>query len=82
MDVSRQLALVAALVLINAAFAGSEVALISLREGQLRRLEQRGDTGAGSLLAWHGNPTDFSPPSVRAVERQEDGSSGLSLSAA
>ncbi len=39
MDVSRQLALVAALVLINAAFAGSEIALISLREGQLRHLE-------------------------------------------
>ena len=30
---------------INAAFAGSEVALISLREGQLRRLEQEGGTG-------------------------------------
>ncbi len=45
MDVSRQLALVAALALINAAFAGSEIALISLREGQLRRLEQRSDTG-------------------------------------
>jgi len=34
------------LVLLNAAFAGSELALVSLREGQLRRLEQRSSTGA------------------------------------
>jgi CBS domain containing-hemolysin-like protein len=33
------------LVVVNAAFAGSEVALISLREGQLRRLEQEGERG-------------------------------------
>ena len=35
-----EIGLVLLLVVINAAFAGSEVALISLREGQLRRLEQ------------------------------------------
>jgi putative hemolysin len=40
-----QLALVGALVVVNAAFAGSEIALISLREGQLRRLEKRNETG-------------------------------------
>ena len=40
-----QLALVAVLVLLNAAFSGSEIALISLREGQLQRLEQRGSRG-------------------------------------
>jgi putative hemolysin len=34
---------------VNAGFAGSEVALISLREGQLRRLEQEG--GQGRLVA-------------------------------
>jgi putative hemolysin len=44
-----QLALVLVLVLVNAAFAGSELALVSLREGQLRRLEKRSSTGA--LLA-------------------------------
>jgi putative hemolysin len=38
-------ALVALLILLNAAFAGSELALVSLREGQLRRLEQRGERG-------------------------------------
>jgi putative hemolysin len=40
-----QLALVAFLVLLNAAFAGSEIALISLREGQVDRLEQRSRAG-------------------------------------
>ena len=41
--------LVLLLVVVNAAFAGSEVALISLREGQLRRLEHEG--GQGRLVA-------------------------------
>jgi putative hemolysin len=40
-----EIGLVLLLVVVNAAFAGSEVALISLREGQLRRLEQDGDRG-------------------------------------
>nr|BFE64409.1 hemolysin family protein [Dactylosporangium thailandense] len=44
-----ELALVLLLTLLNAAFAGSEMALISLREGQLRRLERR--DGAGRALA-------------------------------
>jgi putative hemolysin len=44
-----EIGLVLLLVVINAGFAGSEVALISLREGQLRRLEQEG--GQGALVA-------------------------------
>jgi putative hemolysin len=44
-----EIGLVLLLVVINAAFAGSEVALISLREGQLKRLEQEG--GQGRLVA-------------------------------
>jgi len=40
-----QLVLVVILVGVNAAFAGSEVALISLREGQLQRLEEEGERG-------------------------------------
>jgi putative hemolysin len=44
-----QLALVAVLIVVNAAFAGSEIALISLREGQLARLERR--SAAGRALA-------------------------------
>jgi putative hemolysin len=44
-----QLGLVALLVLLNAAFAGSEMALVSLREGQLQRLE--GESSRGRALA-------------------------------
>jgi CBS domain containing-hemolysin-like protein len=40
-----EIGLVVLLVVLNAGFAGSEIALISLREGQLRRLEQEGDRG-------------------------------------
>ncbi len=43
--IGGQLALVGFLVVLNAAFAGSEIALISLREGQLARLEQRSARG-------------------------------------
>ncbi len=41
-----ELVLVGVLVLLNAAFAGTEMALVSLRDGQLQRLEQRSATGA------------------------------------
>jgi hypothetical protein len=45
----ERVGLVLLLVVVNAVFAGSEVALISLREGQLRRLDARG--GRGRLVA-------------------------------
>jgi putative hemolysin len=41
-----ELGLVLVLVLVNAAFSGTEMALVSLREGQLQQLEQRSSTGA------------------------------------
>ena len=41
-----QLALVAVLIIMNALFSGSEMALVSLREGQLRRMEQLGGGAA------------------------------------
>lgn len=41
-----QLLLVAALVIVNAVLAGSEIALISLRESQLARMERAGRAGA------------------------------------
>ena len=44
-----QLLLVVVLIIANAAFAGSEMALVSLRDGQLRRLEAGG--GSGRVLA-------------------------------
>ncbi|WP_326557733.1 hemolysin family protein [Micromonospora sp. NBC_01796] len=40
-----QVALVAVLVLVNAVFSGSEMALVSLRESQLQRLERGSRTG-------------------------------------
>jgi len=53
-----QIALVLLLVVINAGFAGSEVALISLREGQLQRLEHR--DARGRLVAQLArNPNQF-----------------------
>jgi putative hemolysin len=48
-EVWLQIGLVLVLVLVNAAFAGSEVALISLREGRLRHLDEQG--GRGRLVA-------------------------------
>ncbi|MEU1847297.1 hemolysin family protein [Micromonospora sediminicola] len=41
-----QVALVLVLVLVNAALSGSEMALVTLREGQLRRLGRAGRSGA------------------------------------
>lgn len=45
-DVLPQLGLVAVLVVFNAGFAGTELALVSLREGQLQRLERASKKGA------------------------------------
>jgi putative hemolysin len=53
-----QLGLVALLVLLNAAFAGSELALVSLREGQLQRLEGQSARGR-ALAALARQPTRF-----------------------
>ncbi|MDF5753602.1 hemolysin family protein [Spongiactinospora sp. TRM90649] len=53
-----QLALVVILIIVNAVFAGSELALISLREGQLRRLEQRG-AGGRVLVRLARDPSRF-----------------------
>ena len=53
-----QLLLVFVLLLANAAFAGSEIALISLRQGQVERLAKRGK--AGRVLAdLAKNPNEF-----------------------
>jgi putative hemolysin len=53
------LVLLGALILLNAGLAGSEIALISLREGQLRYVERTG-TGAGrALVRLVRNPNRF-----------------------
>ncbi|WP_447007102.1 hemolysin family protein [Saccharothrix isguenensis] len=53
------IALVAVLVLLNAVFAGSEMALISLREGQLRSLERDGRASAKTLVRLARDPNRF-----------------------
>ena len=58
-DYWLSLALVGALILVNAIFAGSEMALISLREGQLRQLERRGTRTARTLVALARDPNRF-----------------------
>jgi putative hemolysin len=45
-DVLPQIGLVVVLIALNAVFAGTELALVSLSEGQLQRLEARSATGA------------------------------------
>lgn len=45
MQTWMQLALVGVLVIVNAAFAGSEMALVSLRESQLQRMERASRSG-------------------------------------
>lgn len=53
------IALVAVLVLLNAAFSGSEMALISLREGQLKQLEKEGTVTARRLVRLARDPNRF-----------------------
>jgi putative hemolysin len=53
-----QLALVAALILLNAAFAGSELALVTLRDARLKRLGRRGKAGA-ALVRLTSDPNRF-----------------------
>ncbi len=53
-----QLALVGVLVVANGFFAGSEIALISLSEGQVERLSERGRRGA-ALKVLHGDMNRF-----------------------
>jgi putative hemolysin len=51
--------LVGVLVVLNAVFAGSEIALISLREGQLKQLERRGGAASRTLVRLARDPNRF-----------------------
>jgi putative hemolysin len=51
--------LIAFLMLLNAVFAGSEIALVSLREGQLRELERRGTPRSRALVRLANDPNRF-----------------------
>jgi len=53
-----QLVLIAVLVVLNAAFAGTELALVSLREGQLQRLSESSAKGA-MLARLAGKPNQY-----------------------
>lgn len=53
------IALIGMLVLLNAMFAGSEMALISLREGQLKQLEREGGARAMRLVRLARDPNRF-----------------------
>src|SRR5690242_1708431 len=53
------IALVALLVLLNAVFAGSEMALVSLREGQLRQLERETSRRSQRLVRLARDPNRF-----------------------
>jgi len=53
------IALIGLLVLLNAVFAGSEMALISLREGQLKQLEREGGQRAMRLVRLARDPNRF-----------------------
>ncbi|GAA2659503.1 MULTISPECIES: hemolysin family protein [Actinosynnema] len=53
------IALVVVLLLFNALFAGSEMALISLREGQLRALEREGGSAGRTLVRLARDPNRF-----------------------
>ncbi len=52
-------ALIGLLLLLNAAFAGSEMALISLREGQLKKLEREGGARAERLVRLARDPNRY-----------------------
>ncbi|WP_245963412.1 CNNM domain-containing protein [Terracoccus luteus] len=53
------IALVVVLVILNAAFAGSEMALISLREGQIKQLEREGSPTSLRLVRLARDPNRF-----------------------
>lgn len=53
------IALICSLILLNAVFAGSEMALISLRAGQLRQLEREGGQRAMRLVRLARDPNRF-----------------------
>ncbi|WP_338492082.1 hemolysin family protein [Streptomyces sp. SJL17-4] len=53
------LVLIAGLIVINALFAGTEIALGSLRESQLRRMRRRGRAGAARLARLISDPNRY-----------------------
>ena len=50
MDIAKQLLLQAVLIFLNAFFAMTEIAVVSLSQTKLKRMEEEGDRSAGKLL--------------------------------
>ena len=59
MDVAKQLLVQAVLILLNAFFAMTEMALVSLSQTKLKKMEEEGDQSAGKLLKLVEEPTAF-----------------------
>lgn len=59
MDIARQLLLQAFLILLNAFFAMTEIAVVSLNPARLRKMEEEGDKAAPRLLKLTEEPTAF-----------------------
>ena len=54
-----EILLLTALIVLNGAFAMSEIALVTARRARLAKLAEQGDTAAGVALKLHDNPTRF-----------------------
>ncbi len=54
-----EIAVLAALILINGLFAMSEIALVTARRGRLQALVDSGDAGAAAAMALNEHPTRF-----------------------
>lgn len=59
MDIAKQLLLQAFLILLNAFFAMTEIAVVSLNTAKLRKLEEEGDKSASRLIRLVEEPTAF-----------------------
>ena len=58
-ELPQQLIVQAALILLNAFFAATEIAVISLNTAKLRRLQETGDKTAGRLLRMAEEPAEM-----------------------
>lgn len=59
MDIAKQLLLQTVLIFLNAFFAMTEIAVVSLSQTKLKRMEEEGDRSAGKLLKLVEEPTAF-----------------------
>ncbi|HCO29555.1 MAG TPA: HlyC/CorC family transporter, partial [Lachnospiraceae bacterium] len=58
-SIPQQILIQIILILLNAFFAGTEIALLSLNSGKLRKMQEEGDKKAGKLLKLVEQPAAF-----------------------